>query len=166
MEQTTFTNPKTFLRHCGTNDLESNQSDEEITGHLKSTVTTISSKHPESKVILSTLLSRKDDLNERTKNINHSLEEIFSASNINVVKHDNIKTEDLRDNKHLNTIGVKRFALNLKRAYFGHSPPNQGCIFLNKLRFSPPPPFFSDLILFPISLLHQPQRPVHNSNNY
>ena len=29
---------------------------------------------------------------------------------------------------------------------------------------SSPPPFFSDLILFPISLLHQPQRPVPNSN--
>jgi hypothetical protein len=29
---------------------------------------------------------------------------------------------------------------------------------------SPPPPFFSDLILFPISLLDQPQRPVPNSN--
>jgi hypothetical protein len=124
LEQTTFTNPKTFLLHCGTNDLECNPSDEEITGHLKSTVTTISSKHPERKVILSTLLPRKDNLNERTKNINHSLEETFSASKINVVKHDNIKTEDLRDKKHLNTIGVKRFALNLKRAYFGHSPPN------------------------------------------
>jgi hypothetical protein len=124
MEQTTFTNPKTFLLHCGTNDLESNQSDEEITGHLKSTVTTISSKHPESKVIISTLLPRKDNLNERTKNINQSLEETFSASKIYVVKHDNIKTKDLRDKKHLNTIGVKRFALNLKRAYFGHSPQN------------------------------------------
>ena len=54
MEQTTFTNPKTFLLHCGTNDLESNQSDEEIMRHLESTVTTISSKHPKSKVILST----------------------------------------------------------------------------------------------------------------
>jgi hypothetical protein len=75
-------------------------------------------------VILSTLLPRKDNLNEKTKNINHSLEETFSASKIYVVKHDNIKTEDLRDKKHLNTIGVKRFALNHKRAYFGHSTPN------------------------------------------
>ena len=65
MEQTTFTNPKTFLLHCGTNDLESNQSDEEITGHLKSTVTTISSKHPESKVILSTLLIIQKRRSER-----------------------------------------------------------------------------------------------------
>ena len=30
--------------------------------------------------------------------------------------------------------------------------------------FPPPPPFFSYLILFPISLLHQPQWPVPNSN--
>jgi hypothetical protein len=41
--------------------------------------------------------------------------------------------------------------------------PLQGCIFFNELWFFPPP-FFSDLIIFPISLLHQPQRPVPNSN--
>jgi hypothetical protein len=122
IEQTNFVNPQTFLIHCGTNDLESNPSDDEIIDQIKTLTANIQKKHSRSRVIISALLPRKDDLDKRTKNINKNLETAFSTKNINVVKHDNIKTEDLRDKKHLNTIGVKRFALNLKRAYFGHPP--------------------------------------------
>ncbi len=110
------------MLHCGTNDFESNPSDNEITDQIKMTTANILKKYPRSRVIISTLLPRKDALDNRTKNINKNLEKAFSTTNFNVVKHDNIKTEDLRDKKHLNIIGVKRFALNLKRAYFGHPP--------------------------------------------
>ena len=123
IEETNFTNPKTFLLHCGTNDLESNHSDNEITELITTTTANIMKKYPKSRVIISTLLPRKDALHTRTENINRNLEKVLPNKNVNVVKHDNIEqASHLRDKKHLNTIGVKRFAQNLKRAYFGHPP--------------------------------------------
>ena len=104
----------------GTNDLESTPSNEDMINQLKLTAISLSEKYPNSKIISSSLLPRKDDINKQINYINENLKKELSGSpNIVIVKHQNIRILDLRDNKHLNTIGVKRFAQNLKRSYFG-----------------------------------------------
>ena len=56
---------------------------------------------------------------EKMTDIHEALEKAYAQhQNVTVVKHQWIKKQDLRDKKHLNEIGVKRFAQNLKRAYF------------------------------------------------
>ena len=120
IEHTNFTSPKTFILHFGTNDLDSTPSNEDMINQLKITTLSLSEKYPNSKIISSSLLPRKDDINKQINYINENLEKELSGSpNIVIVKHQNIRIQDLRDNKHLNTIGVKRFAQNLKRSYFG-----------------------------------------------
>ena len=173
IEQTTFTNPKTFLLHCGTNDLESNPLDESVIEQVKVITTIISKKHPESKIIISTLLPRKDYLDIRVKRINQSLEKSLTASpNISIVKHDNIQVENLYDKKHLNEIGVKRFALNLKRAYFGHSPPKAKNLRKTKShdqQSGKPRWQFNTTPNIPFPMYHQHQNPTtnqHHPNTY
>jgi UDP:flavonoid glycosyltransferase YjiC (YdhE family) len=80
----------------------------------------IKNKHPESHIIFSSLLPRTDALDEKVNDLNNKLEKAFSSKkNITLVQHNNIyKNGLLKDKKHLNNIGVKRFAQNLKRAFF------------------------------------------------
>ena len=127
IKNTTFSSPKTFIIHCGTNDIENPEmTNEKMINTYNEITTTLKSRHPSSKVILSSLLPRADSLNERIMEINKTLEHNIKIKDINVVKHRNIsKTTDLKDKKHLNPKGVKMFAHNLKSAYFGNTPSNR-----------------------------------------
>jgi hypothetical protein len=127
IENTTFTSPKTFMIHCGTNDLERQQSNDELTNTMDETIRSIQTKHPECRIIISTLLPRNDELNQKAINLNRKLEEIISSKhNTELVNHKNIqRTSHMKDNKHLNETGVRLFALNLKAAYFKTSPRNR-----------------------------------------
>jgi hypothetical protein len=117
--------PKTILIHCGTNDLEITSSNSEITTEIENITSIIHEKHPTSRILLSTLLPRSDKLNERAKELNETLEKTFDKHNmITIIEHGNINCEHLRDKKHLDKVGVKLFASNLKRAYFNKQRPN------------------------------------------
>jgi hypothetical protein len=109
IEKTTFSSPKTFMIHCGTNDLEKTQSNEELINQTMEIVENIEKSYPQSRIILSTLLPRGDDLDKRVATVNKELENTFSAKkNVKMVVHENIeKSKHLKDKKHLNEKGVK-----------------------------------------------------------
>lgn len=87
---------------------------------MQEVVKCIQDKYPTSRIIVSCLLPRSDDLNKRVTEINEIIQTTFGKNtNIKTVEHSNIATtKHLKDKKHLNNIGVKFFAQNLKRAFF------------------------------------------------
>ena len=117
------TAPKSLIIHTGTNDLEHSDSKEDLIKCAVDTVELAQSKYPECHIILSSILPRKDKLDKKGIDMNNSLERLLSTKkNVTFIRHPNINaTYHLKDKKHLNEIGVKRFAQNLKRAYFRKS---------------------------------------------
>lgn len=124
IKNTHFINPKCFILHCGTNDLEKLESDQKLISLVEKVSKLITDKHPNCRQIISGLLPRKDILNEKITPINKKLEDILAnKAKISFIHHNNIRSdEDLKDKKHLNQKGVKHFAKNLKAAYFQTSP--------------------------------------------
>ena len=120
INNTKFDSPKTFIIHCGTNDIEHPEtSNDQVINTLNEITTTLKSKHPDCKIILSSLLPRADSLDKRITELNQSLASNIKMKEITIVKHENILKTNLKDKKHLNLKGVKMFAYNLKSAYFG-----------------------------------------------
>ncbi|CAB4003558.1 Hypothetical predicted protein [Paramuricea clavata] len=64
LDKTCFSNPRTFIIHTGTNDLD---------------VELIRTKYPECRVILSSLLPRSDDLNNNAIDLNETLSKALLA---------------------------------------------------------------------------------------
>ena len=129
IENSTHTQLKTILIHCGTNDAE--QKDvHEIINAYKHILNLISRKYANTTVIISQLLPRKDILNNKIIDINQSLNNEFSNNDkINIIFHKNINSRFesentdasnaasiLRDNKHLSQTAAAMFAGNLKYA--------------------------------------------------
>ena len=84
-------------------------------------VETITKKYPECKIILSSILPRMDNRHNRINEINKKIkEECSKKPNVYFVAHNDIfpSYHHLYDKKHLNEIGVRVFAKNLKTAYF------------------------------------------------
>ena len=122
MEQYSFTNPKTFIIHCGTNDIEK-VSNEEFCQKISTMLTTTQQKYPNSRIIISSLLPRSDNLLSKLPILNQRLEKICSPmAKVLLVKHDNLfaSRNILYDRKHLNDKGFRLFAKNLKGAFFGN----------------------------------------------
>jgi hypothetical protein len=117
-----LTYSKSFIIHTGTNDLEHIDTNEALIKNATDIVELIQTKHPESHIIFSSILPRSDELDKRGMTLNISLEKSISTKkNITFVRHPNINSKyHLKDKKHLNDVGVKRFAQSLimKRAYF------------------------------------------------
>ena len=68
---------------------------------VEDTVEHVSSQHPDCHIIVSSLLSRRDELDEQVNTVNESLEKIFSPKqNVTFVKHLNVKKDYLKDKKH------------------------------------------------------------------
>ena len=129
IQNTTFTSPRTFIIHCGTNDLESTKSNEQVVNQTMEVITEVKKKFPETRILISSLLPRNDILDERSNIINKELEKIISSKpKVTFVKHDHItKSNHLKDKKHLNIRGVKLFARDLKAAYF-NTPIRRICL--------------------------------------
>ena len=100
IEKTTFSSPKTFMLHCGTNDLEKTQSNE-IINQTMEIVENIEKSYPQSRIILSTLLPWGNDLDKRVATINKELENTLSSKkNVKIVMHKNLeKSKHLKDKK-------------------------------------------------------------------
>ena len=115
------TEPQTFIIHCGTNDIEKLPTDN-ISNEMKSLLSSIKLNHPESRIILSCLPPRNDNLLQKAQNLNDKLMKIAKEfPNTTAVTHENLyqSTAILYDRKHLNNKGFKGLAKNLKSAYFG-----------------------------------------------
>ena len=124
MEHTKFTNPKNFILYCGTNDIEHTELKGNIVTEIEKIIGQTKEKHPNSRIIISSLLPRKDDLNQEIPIINEEIGNMIKTkSNTSFVNHRNIDTNtDLQDKKHLNEKGFKKFAKALKATYFNTTP--------------------------------------------
>ena len=124
IQNTTFTDPNNFILHCGTNDIEHLQPEQNLDKAIEDIVGLVKEKHPEFRVIISGLLPRRDELNKNITSINNGIEKVLeNKQNTSFIHHKNISTEkDFYDNKHLNERGVKFFAKNIKGAYFNTKP--------------------------------------------
>jgi hypothetical protein len=119
----TLPNPNTLIIHTGTNDLEHQKSNHHLLLKYKEILKTIKEKYPNCRILISSLLPRKDTLNQRAHDINNNLQEIVGKSpNTVLVEHKNIHKDDLHDKKHLNQHGVKIFAMNIKASYYNTTP--------------------------------------------
>jgi hypothetical protein len=117
-----FPNVTCFIIHCGTNDLEK-ETDTTVQTLTQNIITQIQNKFPKTRVILSSLLPRKDTLNQKVTLVNNNIKKaVADKTQVSFVSHHNICPQDLKDSKHLTQQSVKFFAKNLKAAYFNTSP--------------------------------------------
>ena len=111
-----------MLFHFGTNDIEHNDQ-ETVTDHSVEIINLICRRLPLSKIIISALLPRKDSFNQIVNEINSSvLKQIRQLPNAHFLSHQNIHSSGaslLRDNKHLNSKGLKMFIVNIKDCILG-----------------------------------------------
>ena len=92
LHNSTFTNAQTFLLHCGTNDLEKTSSDVLLVGKINGIINKIEDDHPKSKIVLSSLLPRRDTLNHRVGLINNKTKELVKhKDNLTFVEHNEIE---------------------------------------------------------------------------
>ncbi|CAB4014084.1 Hypothetical predicted protein, partial [Paramuricea clavata] len=121
IESFNFSNPKNLIIHCGTNDIE--QPGKNTITETLEIVDLVKQKHPNCRILVSSLLSRKDELNNKVPTINEELKtRLSSKTKTTYIQHTNISSADLHDKKHLNERGVKKFAKNIKAAYFNTTP--------------------------------------------
>ena len=101
-------NPETIIIHSGTNDLKSDISPEEIAKDIIKLTT--SCKTQTNKVILSSIVPRYDNLNEKATRVNKCLKKECEARNICFIDHRNIspKYNCNRSGLHLNYSGTKK----------------------------------------------------------
>ena len=178
MKNTHFSNPKCFILHCGTNDLEKIESDQELITLIENVVKLITDQYPNCRIIISGLLPQKDHLNENITLINNKLEKILAnKANASFIQHNNVKpTEDLKDKKHSNQKVVKFFTKNIKAAYFNTTPKNKtskrntqnvrpGGVFPQQrypIGFQPTPNPYSPVYHIPLpSFVNQPPHKYH-----
>ena len=123
MNESRFKNePKIVLLHFGTNDIE-HHDQETVTDDLVEIINLICRRLPLSKIIVSALLPGKDSFNQVVNEINSSvLKQIRQLPNAHFLSHQNIHSSGaslLRDNKHLNSQGLKMFVVNIKDCILG-----------------------------------------------
>jgi hypothetical protein len=70
-----FTNPKTLIFHCGTNDLDHNIDNSKICSDTLKIIDQIKAKYPECQIILSSLLPRMDNQQPRINLSNQKIKE-------------------------------------------------------------------------------------------
>lgn len=115
-----FTNPKHIIIHTGTNNIQEQQ--EVIVDKFLQLTETAQQKFPQSKLILSCLLPRRDISNNITQQINTELaDKTRSKPSIHLAQHHSIPPQHLYDNKHLNKQGVSILAREFKDIVLGRS---------------------------------------------
>ena len=115
--------PKIILLHTGTNNLD-HEKKEALEDHLINLTSLICHRFPLSKLMISSLLPRKDQLIGMVKSINATLEQrTLHLPNAHFISHFNLFDKDLDDilidNKHLNQHSLKRFVRNFKDSLLG-----------------------------------------------
>ena len=109
---TTKRNPKTVIFHCGTNDIRSKNSPEEISREVIELVT--STTNDDNKIYVSSIVQRGDDWNEKVKETNSVLVTLRDKTNRIFINNDNTnsKIHLNRSNLHLNREGTGILANN------------------------------------------------------
>lgn len=105
--------PDEVVLHFGTNDLRDSESAQSCAQGIIDLAKSLENHSIKSTV--SALITRSDNkqLEDKRKKVNNNLERLCRESNINYIKHDNIKDNNLNGGGlHLNTLGKKLLAIN------------------------------------------------------
>ena len=104
--------PVQIIIHFGTNDLRGNKNSDEITNKIVEFKNSI--KTGENNVVVSSIASRKDRFNNKAKEINENLKDIFEEHNLQLMQHHNINPLRHINAKglHLNNYGDKQLTRN------------------------------------------------------
>ena len=105
-------NPDRFIIHVGTNDLRSNQDPKTIAKNIVELAN--NSKTDTNKVLISSIVPRRDNLNGKGRQVNIFLRKFCMENDFVHVNHDNVKTQQHcnYDGIHLSTLGSKILADN------------------------------------------------------
>ena len=112
IKPTTDLYPDVIILHCGTNDLRMKTNPEEISDKIVNLA--LSSKTPINSVIVSGIVARKDDLNEKAQLVNNYLRDACQTRNIGFIDNSNIMADSHlnRSKLHLNAKGTNILAKN------------------------------------------------------
>ena len=103
--------PENLILHIGTNDLNSNRTEEEIATSIISLATSYAQQ---TQVSMSEIITRDDFLNDKARNVNKTLQKMCIERNIAYVTHSNINKIHLNGSKlHLKKRGTKMLGKNL-----------------------------------------------------
>ena len=115
--------PSKVLIQVGTNDLTEHKDANQLLNDLKDCVKSLVVKFPQSKVYVSTLLPRKDQLHAAAMKFNQLLDNTCDQLRVRLVTHVDIQKRDLYDKLHLHEGGFFKFVWNINRTVFGLAPP-------------------------------------------
>ena len=93
--------PAQIIVHIGTNDLSSNKNSDEIADEIVNFAKSI--KTDENNIVISSIVPRKDRLNNKAKEGNVHLREKCEANNLSLIEHHNINPY-----RHINAKGLHR----------------------------------------------------------
>ena len=106
--------PSHPIIHVGTNDIERSSLDSCLT-QFETMVEIASQKYPSSKVLISSLLKRRDATDQRRSDLNSKLGTVCAPyPNVHLVNNENIPEDYLHDNKHLKRRKIGALVTNLK----------------------------------------------------
>ena len=112
-------NPKKIILHCGTNDIRSSQSPEEIATEILDLASAM--KTSKNTIYVSSLVQRGDQWNGKVTDVNRHLKELCKGNNLPFIDNDNIKplSHLNRSKLHLNPEGTRILANNFLKV-LGH----------------------------------------------
>ena len=106
--------PEHIILHVGTNDLK-NSNPRKVAEKIVDLGSLVETESPNTKVTISSLLTRSDDLSlaSKVKEVNKILKTFANQNEWDVISHSNLTTEHLNSSGlHLNFSGNKVFASN------------------------------------------------------
>lgn len=120
-----FGAPSHIILHTGTNDLSARNID--VTKALTNVVQTASRIYPRAKIIISTLLPRRDVPQNIINSINEKIAGICaSMTNVHIADHQRITHEHLYDHVHIHREGMRLFAKSIKETALRPPPKTLG----------------------------------------
>ena len=107
--------PAQIIVHIGTNDLSTNKNSEEIADEIVNFAKSI--KTDENNIVISSIVPKKDRLNNKAKEVNLHLKEKCEANNLSLIEHHNINPYRHINAKvlHLNNYGDNQLNKSLTR---------------------------------------------------
>ena len=111
----------------GTNTLTDVRDSAEVINEFKMTIPKIKETFPESRIYVSSLLPRNDNLHKEAMEINKLLEEYCDETRwVTYLHHTNISKRDLYDRLHLHDGGFYKILWNFKFGMYGLLPKSRG----------------------------------------
>ena len=115
LNEETIGKPSHIIIHTGTNDIQSQQ--EKVDKSINAVIDKASATFPQARVVISSLLPRKDIHLDTINRINHSVSRhAANKANISVATHSMLHIGNLYDNVHLRKDAVAAFTKSLKDA--------------------------------------------------